>query len=110
MQFFVMVDPPSTRNVYAVLPYIKGLTGPLTRVLKKHDIKVFNKPLRTLQQAFPSPKDRPAANKQANVIYKIRCKDYPWNYIGQTEICFETRRKEHVRSTKSRKASYNITE
>ena len=56
---------------YAVLPYIKGLTEPLTRVLRKYDIKVSNNPVRNLQQDFPSPKDRPKIEKQTNVVYKI---------------------------------------
>ena len=84
------------------------MTEPLTRLLKKHDIKVFNKPSRTLQQEFPSPKDRPSKNKQTNVVYKISCKDCPWNYIGETGRCFETRKKEHIRNTKSHKVSSNI--
>jgi hypothetical protein len=105
-QFFALVDPP--KNGYAVLPYVKGLTEPLTGVLKKHDIKVFNKPLRTLKQHFPSPKDRLAAIKQRNVVYKIKCNDCPWNYVGETGRCFETRRKEHIRNIKSHKAGSNI--
>ena len=70
-EFFASVDPPLTSIGYAVLPYIKGLTEPLTRVLRKHDIKVFNKPVKTLQQDFPSLKDRPKMEKQTNVVYKI---------------------------------------
>ena len=31
-EFFASVDPPVTSSGYAVLPYIKGLTEPLTRV------------------------------------------------------------------------------
>ena len=38
-QFFALVEPPATPNSYAVLPYIKGLTEPLTRVLKKNGVK-----------------------------------------------------------------------
>ena len=53
-EFFVSVDPPLTSTGYDVLPYIKGLTEPLTQ----HDIKVFNKLVKTLQQDFPSLKDR----------------------------------------------------
>lgn len=107
-QFFALVDPPTTRNGYAVLPYIKGLTEPLTRVLRKHDIKVFNKPLKTLQQEFPSPKDRPTTNKQTNVVYKINCEDCSWSYIGETGRCFETRKKEHIRNVKTYKVGSNI--
>ena len=74
-EFFASVDPPTTSIGYAVLPYIKGLTEPLTRVLRKYDIKVSNKPVRTLHQDFPSPKDRPKVEKQTNVVYKISCED-----------------------------------
>ena len=79
-EFFASVDPPTTSSGYAVLPYIKSLTEPITRVLRKyHDIKVSNKPVRTLQQDFPSPKDRPKIEKQTNVVYKISCKDCSWS-------------------------------
>lgn len=88
-EFFASVDPPITSSRYAVLPCIKGLTEPLTRVLRKYDIKVSNKPVRTLQQDFPSSKDRPKIEKQTNVVYKIGCKDCSWSYIGETRRCLE---------------------
>ena len=72
-EFFASVDPPTTSSGYAVLPYCSA--EPLTRVLRKYDIKVSNKPVRTLQQDFPSPKDRPKIEKHTNVVYKISCKD-----------------------------------
>ena len=90
------------------MSYIKGLTEPLTRVLRKHDIKVSNKPTRTLQQEFPSPKDRPETEKQTNVIYKIPFKDCSWGYIGETGRRFETRKKEHIKNIKQNIAGSNI--
>ena len=54
-EFFTSVHPPVTSNGYsAVLPYIKGLTEPLNRVLRKYDIRGFNKSVGTLQQDFHS--------------------------------------------------------
>jgi hypothetical protein len=53
------VDGEVRSTSYAVLPYVKGLTEPLRRILKPHDIRVTTKPLRTLEQMFPSTKDRP---------------------------------------------------
>ena len=52
-----MVEGSESRKSFASLPYIKGVTEPLTRVLKKQDITVVNKPLITLQQQFPAPKN-----------------------------------------------------
>ena len=54
--FFNLVEPSESRKSFASLPYIKGVTEPLTRVLKKHDISVINKPMNSLQQQFPAPK------------------------------------------------------
>ena len=62
--FFNLVEPSESRKSFASLPYIKGVTEPLTRVLKKHDISVINKPMNTLQQQFPAPKFRPAPDSQ----------------------------------------------
>lgn len=41
--FFEGVEPNT--NEYAVLPYIRGLTEPLQRPLKRYGIKVISKPL-----------------------------------------------------------------
>ena len=78
-EFFNLVEPQTSYR-YAVLPYIKGLTEPLERILKPCDIRVATKPLCTLQQLFPSPKDRPPPENQINVVYKINCSDCSWSY------------------------------
>ena len=87
-------DPPDTHKGFACLPYISGgLTEPLTRLLGKNEIRVVNKPFKTLQQEFLSPKFRQPSHLQSNVVYKIPCKDCPWNYIGETGRCFQTPKK-----------------
>ena len=47
--------------VHDVGPYIKRVTEPLTRVLKKYDVTIVNKPFTTLQQQFPAPNRRPTS-------------------------------------------------
>jgi hypothetical protein len=106
--FFELVEPSETCIGYATLPYIKGITEPLSRTLRKHNIKVCNKPLRTLQREFPSVKHRPPAEEQTNIIYKIPCKDCPWNYIGETGRSFKTRKSEHIRNVKHNKSGSNV--
>jgi hypothetical protein len=53
-EFFERVDP-STKVGYAVLPYIKGLTEPLKRLLRPYNIQATTKPIHTLEQMLPSP-------------------------------------------------------
>ena len=86
---------------FASLPYIKGVTEPLTRVLKKHEITVVNKPLKTLQQEFPIQKSRPPLTLQPDIVYKIPCGNCSWSYIGETGRSFATRKKEHIRNVKA---------
>ena len=96
--FFKWADPSDTSLGFACLPYISGLTEPLTRLLRKNDIRVVSKPAKTLQQEFPSPKFRQPLDLQCNVVYKIPCSDCCWSYVGETGRCFKTRRKEHPRT------------
>ena len=59
------------RDIRGILkPHDKPLK-PLRRILKPHDIRVTTKPLRTLEQMFPSTKDRPLPENQTNVVYQI---------------------------------------
>jgi hypothetical protein len=73
-EFFERVDP-STKVGYAVLPYIKGLTEPLKRLPKPYNIQATTKPIHTLEQMLPSPKNIPPSQEQTIVIYRINCAD-----------------------------------
>ena len=107
--YIVLVNvEPENNSSYAVLPYINGSTEPLKRLLKRYGIRTTTKPLRTLEQGFPSPKDRPLPEKQTNVVYKINCADCSWSYIGETGRALETRKKEHKRNVKQCKSGSNI--
>ena len=107
-QFFDFVEP-LTNYSHAILPYMKGLiTEPLKRLLKPHDIRVTTKQLHTLEQSFPSIKDRPSPENQTNVVCKIDCADCSWTYIGETGRTFNTRRKEHKRNVEHNKIGSNI--
>ena len=88
--FFNLVEPSESRKSFASFPYVKGVTEPLTRVLKKHDISVINKPMNTLQQQFPALKFRPAPDSQTNVVYKIPCANCSWCYIAETGRALNT--------------------
>ena len=65
--FFESIERTPRQNSYAVLPCIKGVTEPLQRTLSKYDIKVFTKPMKTLQHEFPSVKHRPTMEEKTNI-------------------------------------------
>ena len=93
--FFKWTDPPDSQNGFAVLslPYIKGVTEPLTRILNNNGVRATTRLVKTLQQEFASPKSRPPSDRQTNVVYKIPCADCTRNYIGETGRCLHTRKK-----------------
>ena len=106
--FFKWADP-SSRQSFAILSYVKGIiTEPLTRILKRHDIQVFNKPTKTPQQDFSVPKFRPLEDNHCNVISKIPCASCEWIYIVETKRSFRTRRKEHIRNTRQCAKGSNV--
>ena len=77
-----------------VLPYIYGISQPLTRLVQKLDIRhVVSKPFKTLQLEFPSPKSRVPIDLQPNVVYKIPFAHCPWSHVGETGRCFESKKK-----------------
>ena len=65
-EFFDMVELPSPDHHFATLPYIKGIIEPLTKILRRYDIKVTNKPMQTLEQQFPSLKHRVPLEQTTN--------------------------------------------
>ena len=66
--FFKCADPSDTHKGFACLPYISGLTEPLMRLPCKNEIRVVNKPFKTLQQEFLSAKFRQTSDLQSNVV------------------------------------------
>ena len=92
----------------ACLPYVRGITEPLTRLLRKNGINVVTWPHKTLQKEFPSPKFRPPTELQTHVVYKMPCADCPWSFIGETGRCFSTRKNKHIQNVKICKTGSNI--
>ena len=98
--FFKWVDPPYPRMPAEALPYIKGLTEPLTHVI--------DKPLKMLQQEFLVPKFSLSKEKLCNVAHKIPCATCIWIYTGETGRSFVTRKKKHSTNVKSCTKGCNI--
>ncbi len=82
-----------------VLPYIKGTTEAVQRVLKKYGVGSSVKPYRTLRQMLVRPKDKIESRDKSEVVYQIPCKNCNKSYVGETGRKFDIRMKEHKAET-----------
>jgi hypothetical protein len=87
------VQNDQTSNIKAFLPYIRGVTDKIAKVLKKKEITTSFKPLVTIRQRMKSVKD-PIDQQQGKGIYKVSCSCGKC-YIGETRRSFQVRIKEH---------------
>ena len=85
---------------YVGLPYIKGLSDELSRILRKFNINVYTYPYKTIGNILPKIKDSVDDIYNRGAIYKIPCKDCSNVYVGKTGRCFHTCLSEHKRDLK----------
>ena len=85
---------------WAVLPYVRGVSEKISRVLHNNSVKVGYKPLNALHTCFPRPKDKPPALQCRGVVYRVACVDINFVYYGQTDRALETRLREHKRAVR----------
>ena len=90
---------PST-SPFVVLPYVRGISERISRVLRNNGVKVCYKPCNVLRTCFPRPKDKPSALQCRGVVYKVGCVECNFVYYGQTDRALETRLKEHKRAVR----------
>ena len=85
---------------YVGLPYIKGLSDEISRILRKFNINVYTYPYKAIGNILPKIKDSVDDIYKRGAIYKIPCKDCSNVYVGETGKCFNTRLSEHRRDLK----------
>ena len=94
----------------ATIPYIKGTSETIARILQPCNIRVAHKPITTLQQLLTNVKDKDGPNDRQGAVYKIKCCDCQATYIGETGRNLNTRLTEHKRATRSGDLNNNIAE
>ena len=105
----------SSNNSYsttATIPYIRGTSETIARILRPYNIRVAHKPIYTLRclltnynvKGKDNPEDRPGP------VYKVHCSDCQATYIGETGRKLTTRLTEHKRTTKMGDLNNNIAE
>ena len=86
-------ESPTKKRV--VIPYARGLSEAVQRILFDVGLRVAFRPHTTLRQEPVHPKDPVPSLKKPNVVYCIPCAMCPAVYVGQTSRPLETRLKEH---------------
>ena len=59
----------------ATIPYIRGTSETIARILKPYDIRVAHKPITTLRRLLTNVKDKDKPEDRQGEVYKIKCCD-----------------------------------
>ncbi|PFX30449.1 hypothetical protein AWC38_SpisGene4800 [Stylophora pistillata] len=100
----------ATPTTTATIPYIKGMSENISRILLPFNIRVAHKPITTLRQLLTNVKDKDEPRNRQGTIYKINCSDCQASYIGETGRNLTTRLTEHRRATRKGDVSNHIAE
>ena len=58
------------------IPYIKGTSETIARILQPYNIRVVHKPIKTLRQILTNVKDKDEPNDREGAVYNIKCCDW----------------------------------
>ena len=89
------------RGPVITLPYVRGLSEAVRRVLTPLELRVSFRPNTTLKQLLVRPKDRTPTEELAGVVYQVPCASCPASYVGHTGRCLGKRMKEHQKAVES---------
>ena len=79
-----------THVTTVTIPYIKGTSETISRILQPYNICVAHKPTTTLRHLLTNVKDRDEPNNTQGAVYKIKCSDCQASYIGETRDWLNT--------------------
>ena len=97
-----------THVTTVTIPYIKGTSETISRILQPYNIRVTHKPTTTLRHLLTNVKDRDEPNNRQEAVYKIKCSYCQASYIGETGRNLNTRLTEHKRATRNGDANNHI--
>ena len=84
-----------TTKAVASIPYVKGVSQAIGRILAPLDIKTVTSTTQRRWGVMKGAKDSFPLARQPGVVYALGCKDCPAVYVGETTRTAEQRAKEH---------------
>ena len=76
-------------------PYIKGTTERVKRLLRNHNVKIFDTNRNSIKSKICQLKDKRNNSEKSNVVYEIPCNDCSAKYIGESSRTVKVRTHEH---------------
>ena len=92
------------------IPYVRGTSETIARILLPYNIRVAHKPITTLRQLLTKVKDKDEPNPRQGAVYKSKCCDCQATYIGETGRNLNVRLTEHKRATRNGDINNHIAE
>lgn len=89
-------------TAFTTLPYVRGTSEAVGRILNKADIRVAYKPVQKTRDLVVHPKDPMRLKDRAGVVYRVSCGECEASYIGQTGRKLGDRLAEHQNSISRR--------
>ncbi len=103
------VSKQKNRKFSVVLPYIRGVSEQLRRVIGGFGVPAYFKPTNTLRQLLVRPKDPISKHQVVGPVYKINCEDCDAAYVGEMERSLKVKFGEHSRpSSTNSEVSHHI--
>ena len=94
----------------ATIPYIRGTSETIARILQPYNIRVAHKPITTLRRLLTNVKDKDKPEDRQGAVYKIKCCDCQATYIGETGRNLSTRLTDHKRATRNDDVNNHVAE
>ena len=88
-------------NMSINLPYVKGTSEKLRRILRSHKIRSTFYTENTLRKLLCKPKDQVATEDKNNIVYEIDCSNCEAVYFGESKQSLKSRSDEHKRSVRN---------
>ena len=79
-----LLSQAPTTTTYTTIPYIRGTSEAIRRILSPLGIRTTFHLTNTLRQILVHPKDPIPKQERSCVVYRIPCINCPRAYIGQT--------------------------
>ena len=91
----------SHNPVTCSIPYVRGTSEAIDRILRPLDIRTVMKPHKIKWSLMKGAKDMISADREPGVVYALGCMECPSVYIGETARTAKQRVKEHNMHTRT---------